>query len=132
MMNDASGLAARPLGLLAELTHRCPLYCPYCSNPTRSAAAGRELSGDEWRLVFEQAGELGVLHAFLSGGEPLVRPDLEELVAAARQSGLYTNLITSGLGLTPRAPRSSGGPVSTACRSASRPMRRARPTGSPA
>lgn len=101
-MNDRSPADLRPLGLLAELTHRCPLGCPYCSNPTSFGPVGEELVTDLWRRVFEEAAELGVLHALLSGGEPLLRPDLAELVAAARSSGLYTNLITSGLGLTPR------------------------------
>ena len=101
-MNDTSGIPSRPLGLLAELTHRCPLGCPYCSNPTRYGPVEEELSGDEWRRVFEEAGELGVLHVLLSGGEPLLRADLADLVTSARRVGLYTNLITSGLGLTPR------------------------------
>src|SRR5438309_2586170 len=101
-MTDTSGLLSRPLGLLAELTHRCPLGCPYCSNPTRYGPVDEELSGDEWQRVFEEAGAMGVLHALLSGGEPLLRSDLADLVAAARRAGLYTNLITSGLGLTPR------------------------------
>ena len=101
-MNGGWGIDRRPLGLLAELTHRCPLGCPYCSNPTSYGPVEEELCGDEWRRVFEEAGELGVLHALLSGGEPLLRADLADLVAAARRAGLYTNLITSGLGLTPR------------------------------
>ncbi len=93
------GDVGRPLGLLAELTYRCPLHCPYCSNPVRYPA-GTELDTGDWRRVFREAGDLGVLHALLSGGEPLQRPDLEDLTAAARQSGLYVNLITSGIGLT--------------------------------
>src|SRR3954469_24393318 len=93
--------APRPFGLLAELTYRCPLHCPYCSNPTRVAPGGVELSTEEWRRVFGEAADMGVLHVHLSGGEPLSRGDLPELVAAARDSGLYTNLITSGVGLTP-------------------------------
>jgi PqqA peptide cyclase len=89
----------RPYLLLAELTYRCPLHCPYCSNPT-GYPAGRELTTAEWQRVFREAGELGVLHAGLSGGEPLQRADLPELVAAAREAGLYTNLITSAAGLS--------------------------------
>lgn len=89
----------RPYALLAELTYRCPLHCPYCSNPV-DYPGGRELSVEEWRRVFGEAAALGVLQLGLSGGEPLGRKDLAELVAAARQSGLYTNLITSGLGLS--------------------------------
>jgi PqqA peptide cyclase len=88
----------RPYLLLAELTYRCPLHCPYCSNPTRYPD-GRELTTAEWQRVFREAAELGVLHAGLSGGEPLQRADLPELVAAASEAGLYTNLITSAAGL---------------------------------
>src|SRR6266567_8774616 len=89
----------RPYGLLAEVTHRCPLHCPYCSNPTQLSLARNELTADDWKRVFNQAAELGVLQAGFSGGEPLQRADLAELVAAARAAGLYTNLITSSLGL---------------------------------
>ena len=88
----------RPYVLLAELTYGCPLHCPYCSNPT-GPQAGLELETEEWNRVFRQAAELGVLHLGLSGGEPLLRRDLPELVAAAHAAGLYTNLITSGVGL---------------------------------
>lgn len=89
----------RPYGLLAELTYRCPLHCPYCSNPTRYPE-GAELATDEWARVLREASEVGVLHVGFSGGEPLQRPDLAKLVAAARESGLYTNLITSAVGLS--------------------------------
>jgi PqqA peptide cyclase len=88
----------RPYALLAELTYRCPLHCPYCSNPTRGQG-GEELTTNEWRRVFRETTELGVLQVGFSGGEPLVRPDLAELVYDARETGLYTNLITSGIGL---------------------------------
>jgi len=88
-----------PLALIAEITHRCPLHCVYCSNPLALAAAEAELSTDEWVDVFRQAGKLGMLHAHFTGGEPLARSDLIELVAGARAAGLYTNLITSGVGL---------------------------------
>ena len=90
----------RPTTLLAELTHRCPLHCPYCSNPLELIRAEAELSTDDWKRVFTQARELGVLQLGLSGGEPLVRKDLEELAAHARGIGLYSTLVTSGLGLT--------------------------------
>lgn len=90
----------QPLALLAELTHRCPLACPYCSNPTELVAKAQELDTDTWARVFREAAALGVLQLHLSGGEPAARRDLEELVAAAREAGLYTNLITSGIGLT--------------------------------
>nr|WP_322941910.1 pyrroloquinoline quinone biosynthesis protein PqqE [Pseudomonas sp. s4] len=89
-----------PLWLLAELTYRCPLQCPYCSNPLDFAKQGAELSTTEWIEVFRQARELGAAQLGFSGGEPLVRQDLAELIAAARGLGYYTNLITSGIGLT--------------------------------
>jgi pyrroloquinoline quinone biosynthesis protein E len=92
--------APRPFGLLAELTHRCPLRCPYCSNATQLAAPARELDTAGWSQAFREAAELGVVHVFLSGGEPLLRPDLEALVGVAREVGLYSNLITSAFGLT--------------------------------
>ncbi len=88
-----------PLALIAEITHRCPLHCVYCSNPLELAAVSSELSTAEWIDVLQQAGKLGMLHAHFTGGEPLARPDLVELIAAARAAGLYTNLITSGIGL---------------------------------
>jgi pyrroloquinoline quinone biosynthesis protein E len=88
-----------PLALIAEVTHRCPLHCVYCSNPLELAAVSSELSTGTWTDVFQQAGNLGMLHAHLTGGEPLARADLTELIAGARTAGLYTNLITSGVGL---------------------------------
>ena len=88
-----------PLALIAEVTHRCPLHCVYCSNPMQLAGTQEELSTTEWTSVFQQCGKLGMLHAHFTGGEPLARTDLTELIAAARSSGLYTNLITSGIGL---------------------------------
>jgi pyrroloquinoline quinone biosynthesis protein E len=87
----------RPLGLLAELTHRCPLGCPYCSNPTTLRHGGSELTTQEWERVIREAAQLGVLHVHFSGGEPLLHPGLPTLVAAARACGVYTNLITSGI-----------------------------------
>jgi len=98
-MTEAPPLAP-PMAMLAELTHRCPLSCPYCSNPLELTKRDAELSTEEWCDTFRQAGDLGVLHVHLSGGEPASRRDLEQLVAAARDAGLYTNLITSGIGLT--------------------------------
>src|SRR5215472_244474 len=89
-----------PIGLLAELTHRCPLGCPYCSNPLTLDRRESELDSTTWTRVFEEAAALGVLQVHLSGGEPGVRRDLVEITAAARSSGLYTNLITSGVGVT--------------------------------
>ena len=88
-----------PLALIAEVTHSCPLHCVYCSNPMQLAGTQSELSTDEWGNVFQQAGGLGMLHAHFTGGEPLARSDLTELIASARAAGLYTNLITSGIGL---------------------------------
>ncbi|GBD16398.1 Putative mycofactocin radical SAM maturase MftC [bacterium HR26] len=92
----------RPFGMLAELTYACPLHCPYCSNPLNLADYSDELTTAEWQRVFAEARDLGVLQLHLSGGEPLVRRDLVELVACAHELGMYTNLITSGIGLTPR------------------------------
>lgn len=89
-----------PLWLLAELTYRCPLQCPYCSNPLDFAQSEQELSTEQWFSVLRQGREMGAAQLGFSGGEPLVRPDLPELIAEARNLGYYTNLITSGLGLT--------------------------------
>src|SRR5213075_3344566 len=116
----------RPYALLAEITYRCPLHCPYCSNPTHyceatasvadpglgrrsarptkvgavaSADLNAELTTNEWKRVIREAAALGVLQIGFSGGEPLARRDLAELVRAAREAKLYTNLITSGIGL---------------------------------
>jgi pyrroloquinoline quinone biosynthesis protein E len=93
-------LTEAPLGLLAELTHRCPLHCPYCSNPVELVQRADELDTVAWQRVFDQARALGVLQVHLSGGEPLARPDLPALLAHASGLGCYTNLVTSGLGLT--------------------------------
>src|SRR5436190_17660090 len=113
----------RPYALLAEITHRCPLHCPYCSNPAAASSceasqrpqgggySNDELTADEWRRVIHEAAALGVLQVGFSGGEPLARRDLEELVQAAREAKLYSNLITSGIGLDEdriRALRSAG------------------------
>ncbi|TCH98027.1 pyrroloquinoline quinone biosynthesis protein PqqE [Roseococcus sp. SYP-B2431] len=86
-----------PLALLAELTHRCPLRCPYCSNPTELARAKDELTTAEWARVFREAAALGCLQLHLSGGEPTARRDIVEITAAAREAGLYSNLITAGV-----------------------------------
>jgi pyrroloquinoline quinone biosynthesis protein E len=88
----------RPYALLAEITYRCPLHCPYCSNPTQ-ARNDQELTINEWTRVIREAAALGILQIGFSGGEPLVRRDLPDLVSAAREANLYTNLITSGIGL---------------------------------
>ena len=100
-IEPAAAVCARaPIGLLAELTHRCPLQCPYCSNPVISNARIRSSTTAEWQHVLRQAGEMGVLQMHLSGGEPTARKDLEEIVATASEAGLYTNLITAGVLLT--------------------------------
>jgi len=91
----------RPYALLAKVTYGCPLHCPYCSNPVRYPQ-GEELAAREWKRVFDEAAQLGVLHLGLSGGEPLNRADLAEIIAAARGAGLYSNLITSAVGLDPK------------------------------
>jgi pyrroloquinoline quinone biosynthesis protein E len=88
-----------PLGLLAELTHRCPLGCPYCSNPLALETRHDELDAATWGRVFREAAGLGVLQVHLSGGEPAARRDLVEIAASARAAGLYVNLITSGVGV---------------------------------
>jgi pyrroloquinoline quinone biosynthesis protein E len=88
-----------PLALIAELTHRCPLHCVYCSNPLELEARHLELSTDDWSRVFREAAALGVLQADFTGGEPLTREDILDLIRAARSAGLYVNLITSGLPL---------------------------------
>ena len=90
----------RPYTLVAELTYRCPLRCPYCSNPVDWARRRKELDTATWRRVFQEAEDLGVVQLNLTGGEPLLRDDLEQLIEAARQLDLYTNLITSGIPLT--------------------------------
>jgi pyrroloquinoline quinone biosynthesis protein E len=89
-----------PLGLLAELTYRCPLQCPYCSNPLEIARTDNELTTAEWQDLMRQAADLGVLQVHLSGGEPCVRRDLEDILATCVEVGLYSNLITSGVTLT--------------------------------
>ncbi|GAC1036852.1 pyrroloquinoline quinone biosynthesis protein PqqE [Pseudomonas sp. No.117] len=89
-----------PLWLLAEVTYRCPLQCPYCSNPLDFATQGRELTTAQWFKVMAEAREMGAAQIGFSGGEPLVRQDLAELIREARRLGYYTNLITSGIGLT--------------------------------
>ena len=89
-----------PLWLLLELTYRCPLHCAFCYNPTNFAGSGDELSTDDWIRVLREARALGAVQLGLSGGEPLSRDDLEPIVAEARRLGFYTNLITSGVGLT--------------------------------
>src|SRR5215475_11034241 len=101
----------RPYALLAEITYQCPLHCPYCSNPlavslceapSRRQGGGYcngELTTEEWKRVIHEAAALGVLQIGFSGGEPLARRDLVELIRAAREAKLYTNLITSGIGL---------------------------------
>ncbi len=86
-----------PLALLAELTHRCPLRCPYCSNPVALTRPGAELDTATWARVFREAAALGCLQVHLSGGEPTARRDILEIVRAAAEAGLYTNLITAGV-----------------------------------
>lgn len=90
----------RPYTLIAELTHRCPLRCPYCSNPMESAGSEAELGTETWLRVFDEADALGVVQINLTGGEPLLREDVERLIERAAERELYTNLITSGIPLT--------------------------------
>jgi len=98
-MSAAPPAAAIPLWLVAELTYKCPLHCPFCSNPVDFDADRSELTTAEWCRVLREARALGAVQLGLTGGEPLGRPDLEEIVAEARGLGYYTNLITSGVGL---------------------------------
>ena len=100
MASSSSTALHKPLGLLAELTHRCPLGCPYCSNPLALDARDDELDTATWARVFQEAAALGVLQVHLSGGEPGARRDLVDITAAAHAAGLYTNLITSAVGIT--------------------------------
>jgi pyrroloquinoline quinone biosynthesis protein E len=90
---------SRPYTLIAEITYRCPLACPYCSNPMDLRAHGAELDAETWCRVLGEAEELGVMQVHFTGGEPLARKDLETMVARARQLGLYSNLVTSGVPL---------------------------------
>jgi pyrroloquinoline quinone biosynthesis protein E len=94
-----NAIPTNPLALIAELTHRCPLHCVYCSNPLELTARTTELPTETWSRVFQQAAQLGVLQVDFTGGEPLARPDILDLVKSARAAGLYVNLITSGLPL---------------------------------
>jgi len=89
-----------PRWLLAELTYKCPLQCPYCSNPLDYSKHSSEISTEDWKRVLSQARKMGAVQLGFSGGEPLTRQDLPELVQHARQLGYYSNLITSGYGLT--------------------------------
>ncbi|HWB46103.1 MAG TPA: pyrroloquinoline quinone biosynthesis protein PqqE [Hyphomicrobiaceae bacterium] len=97
---DAAACLRAPVGMLAELTHRCPLQCPYCSNPLALERVAGELPTETWLSVLAQAADLGILQLHLSGGEPTVRRDLEDIVAQAAKVGLYSNLITAGVLLT--------------------------------
>ena len=93
-----------PLSLVAEVTHRCPLHCVYCSNPLMMQPPSLELTTEDWSRVFQEALRLGVLHLHLTGGEPLARKDLVALIAAGREAGLYVNMVTSGIGLNQDKP----------------------------
>src|SRR6201982_4141712 len=86
-----------PLAVLAEITHRCPLQCPYCSNPVELERGGAELTTEEWKKVLTELAEIGVLQIHFSGGEPTARTDLVKLVQHATAVGLYSNLITSAV-----------------------------------
>ncbi|WP_027940870.1 radical SAM protein [Amycolatopsis taiwanensis] len=92
----------RPFGLVAELTYACPLHCGYCSNPIDLDGYRDEMTTGQWQRVLEEARDLGVLQAHFSGGEPLQRHDVVDIVGTAHELGLYTNLVTSGLGLSRR------------------------------
>ena len=121
-----------PIGLLAELTHRCPLKCGYCSNPTELLRRERELSTAQWLGVLEQAEALGLLQVHLSGGEPAARADPEAIIGCCARLGLYSNLITSGVQIDARrlSQLCDAGP--TMCNSACSMWTPARPTRLPA
>jgi len=95
-----AGAATVPMWMVAELTYRCPLHCAFCSNPVDFAKVQNELTTAEWLRVLGEARALGAVQLGLTGGEPLSRPDLEQIVAEAHRLGFYTNLITSGVGLS--------------------------------
>lgn len=99
MVGSTANLSGMPLWLLAELTYRCPLQCPYCSNPLEIASYKNELGTDDWLKVLREARKLGAMQLGLSGGEPLVRKDLELIVKEGADLGYYSNLITSGVGM---------------------------------
>ena len=133
----------RPYTLVAELTYRCPLRCVYCSNPTDWNRHADALTTDDWLRVFREAEALGVVQLNLTGGEPLLRDDLEQLVEGARRLDLYTNLITSGIPLTRARPVRSGSATQRVAMheprkrrakrtAARRLLRRVRPTSAPA
>jgi MoaA/NifB/PqqE/SkfB family radical SAM enzyme len=105
-----------PLGMLAELTHRCPLGCPYCSNPLALDRREDELDIGTWTRVFREAAQLGILQVHLSGGEPAARHDLVAIAAACHDAGLYSNLITSAVGLTVERLRRWSRQASTTCK----------------
>ena len=97
----------RPYTLVAELSYRCPLHCPYCSNPVDIGGDRwrAELETEHWTRVFREARALGVVQLALTGGEPMVRRDLDELVSAAREAGLYSTLVTAGTPSRASAPQ---------------------------
>lgn len=98
--SSSAALPPRPWALLAELTHGCPLHCPYCSNPLQLTEKSAELTTAQWQDALRQAADLGVVSAHLSGGEPLLRSDLETIVETADRAGIHTQLVTSGVGLS--------------------------------
>jgi hypothetical protein len=128
---SAEGARPRPYTLVAELTYRCPLRCVYCSNPLDWARRRDELDTDTWLRVLREAEALGVVQVNLSGGEPLVRDDLEAIVAGARGLDLYTNLITSGIPSPGPGSSGCGTRASTASRSRSRTSAPTPPIASP-
>ncbi|PZN79284.1 MAG: pyrroloquinoline quinone biosynthesis protein PqqE [Candidatus Methylumidiphilus alinenensis] len=100
MAGSVNDRISPPRWLLAELTYSCPLQCPYCANPIDFARIKSELNTEDWLRVLSEARAMGAVQLGFSGGEPLVRPDLTELVKHARQLGYFSNLITSGYGMT--------------------------------
>jgi pyrroloquinoline quinone biosynthesis protein E len=121
--------APRPLNLIAELTYRCPLRCPYCSNPLDWARTRDGLDAAAWAGAFREAAALGVVHVGLTGGEPSVRDDLPEIVAAAAEAGLYVHLVTAGV---PIGPGDLGALVAAGLRSVQLSVQDADPAASDA
>ena len=131
--NGATSPLQPPVSLLAELTHRCPLQCPYCSNPLALERINGELDTETWCRVIDEANDLGVLQTHFSGGEPTLRKDLADLIRHAAGIGQYTNLITAGV-LLDRSKNSKRlrTPASIICSSASRTAGTPAPTASAA
>ena len=123
-------MPGNPLTLIAEVTHRCPLHCVYCSNPLQLAATSVELSTEEWTSVFQQSGKLGMLHAHFTGGEPLARTDIAQLIGAAREAGPIPTSSPRASALASLGCRRSSTPGSTTFKSVFKIHAKSRQAGS--